>query len=48
MEDDLIALFAFELQSGFPAISTEKHYRLAYGEDVTEDDLRAYRARPLG
>jgi hypothetical protein len=26
MADDLIALFAFELQNGHPAISTEKHY----------------------
>jgi hypothetical protein len=45
MEDDLIVLFAFELQKGHPAVSMEKHYRLA--SDVNDDELRAYKARPL-
>ncbi len=47
MANDLIALFAFELQDGHPAISTEKHYRLASPDDFTDDELQVYRARPV-
>lgn len=50
MEDDLIALFRFEEgQPGekFPVtLSLERHYRLVPPEDVTDEDLRAYRERP--
>lgn len=45
MEDDLIALFEFEQGKHGIAISSEKHYRLVPGEEVTGDDLRAYRER---
>lgn len=47
MADDLIALFSFELQGGYPAILHEKHYRLAYSDDLSDNELRAYRARPF-
>ncbi len=45
MGDDLIALFAFELQGGHPAITSEKHYQLAY--EISDEELAAYRSRPL-
>lgn len=47
MEDDLIALFSFELQGGHPVILSEKHYRLAYAEDVSDEEIAAYRERPF-
>jgi hypothetical protein len=47
LDDDLIALFAFELQDGHPAIVSERHYRLVGPADVPEEELRAYMARPL-
>jgi hypothetical protein len=43
--EDLIALFAFELQDGHPAITIEKHYRLV--PEVPEDEVRAYNARSV-
>jgi hypothetical protein len=46
MEDDLIALFEFEESKGRIAISSEKHYRLVPGEEVTVEDLKAYGDRP--
>lgn len=45
MEDDLIALFELEDSEQGVAISSEKHYRLVPGEEVTADDLKAYRRR---
>ena len=45
MEDDLIALFELEKGKDGVAISSEKHYRLVPGEEVTPDDLKAYRGR---
>lgn len=47
MEDDLIALFEFEEGKGGMAISAERHYRLVPGEEVTADDLNAYRTRQI-
>lgn len=47
MEGDLIALFEFEKSEDGIQISSEKHYRLVPGEDVTVRDLEAYRERPL-
>ena len=43
MEDDLIALFEFEQGKNGIAISSEKHYRLVPGVEVTTVDLKAYR-----
>ncbi len=48
MADDLIALFAFELSEGHPVVSSEKHYRLVRGDDLSDDELLAYQQRPLG
>jgi hypothetical protein len=48
MIEDLIALFEFEQAKTGVAISSEKHYRLVPPEDVTLEDLKTYRTRPLG
>lgn len=45
MADDLIALFELEDGEQGVAISSEKHYRLVPGEEVTADDLKAYGKR---
>lgn len=47
MADDLIALFEFEEGEGGVTLFAEKHYRLVLQEEVTDDDLRIYRQRPL-
>jgi len=46
MENDLIALFDFEESENGLVIASEKHYRLVWPEDVTEDDLATYSVRP--
>jgi len=45
IEDNFIALFAFEEGKDGIAVSAEKHYRLVPPEEMTEDDLQAYRNR---
>ncbi|MBI3873157.1 MAG: endonuclease [candidate division Zixibacteria bacterium] len=45
MDQDLIALFEFETMKGEIRVSSEKHYRLVLPEDVTDEDLAAYRIR---
>lgn len=45
MEEGVIALFEFEQHEGEIRISEERHYRLVPIEELTEDDLRAYRAQ---
>jgi hypothetical protein len=45
MEEDLIALFEFEQTKTGIQISSEKHYRLVPGEEVTAEDLKAYQDR---
>lgn len=47
MEDDLISLFEFEEGEKGVALSSERHYRLVPPEDITEEDLKMYRERPL-
>lgn len=47
IEEDLIALFSFELQKGRPSILAERHYRLVASDEVGEDELRNYAARPM-
>jgi hypothetical protein len=47
IEENLIALFAFEEGKNGVAISAEKHYRLVTPEEMTPEDLIAYRNRPL-
>lgn len=46
MAADLIALFEFEKPETGLAISSEKHYRLVPPEELTSEDLAAYRVRP--
>ena len=45
MEDNLIALFYFETTESGIAISDEKHYRLVLAEQLTDEELAAYRYR---
>lgn len=43
VEDDLIALFAFETGEEGIALGDEKHYRLVPSEKMTDQDLASYR-----
>ena len=45
VEDNLIALFSFELGENGVVISDEKHYRLVPPEQMTDEDLANYRNR---
>jgi hypothetical protein len=45
MEDDLIALFEFEEADGRIRIVTEKHYRLVPRDQMSPDDVEAYKLR---
>jgi len=45
VEDNLIALFLFELGEKGVVISEEKHYRLVPPEEMTDEDLADYRNR---
>jgi hypothetical protein len=47
MEEDLIALFECEktTEEGI-RVSAEKHYRLVNPDELTEEELEAYRKRP--
>ncbi|HEX8522123.1 MAG TPA: hypothetical protein VF669_07695 [Tepidisphaeraceae bacterium] len=47
MAPNLIALFAFEEGDQGVGISVERHYRLVAPEDMSADDLHAYRTRIL-
>jgi hypothetical protein len=47
MDDNLIALFEFELNDNHVSIVTEKHYRLVPKDDLSEADVNLYRQRPL-
>jgi hypothetical protein len=45
MQGGVIALFEFEESDDGLRIASEKHYRLVPPEEVTEEDLKQYRAR---
>ncbi|RXK87780.1 endonuclease [Chlorobaculum sp. 24CR] len=47
MEDNLLALFSFEMDEKGVSISREKHYRLVLSEQTTEEDVVNYRKRVL-
>lgn len=47
IEDNLIALFAFEENENGIALTREMHYRLVQPEDVTQEDLTTYRSRSI-
>ena len=46
MKQDLIALFECEKTEDGIRVSAEKHYRLVNPDDLTEEELEAYRKRP--
>ena len=46
MAEDLIALFECERTQEGIRVSAEKHYRLVNPEELTEEELKAYRKRP--
>jgi len=46
MRHDIIALFEFEEGESGLAITAERHYRLVPPEELSEEDLKAYRLRP--
>jgi len=45
MADNLIALFDFAQTEGRVAVVSEKHYRLVPAEELSPEDLEAYRSR---
>jgi hypothetical protein len=47
MDNDVIALFAFEEDDNGVAVSAEKHYRLVKPEDLSPEELASYRIRPV-
>lgn len=46
MEEDLIALFECEKTEEGIRVSAEKHYKLVNPDELTEEELEAYRKRP--
>lgn len=47
MENNIIALFEFELQNDEVRIVSEKHYQLVEPDQMTAEDLQRYRQRPM-
>lgn len=47
MADGVIALFEFELQDDEVKIISEKRYELVDPDNMTDEDLRQYRQRPI-
>ncbi len=47
MENDLIALFAFEDSAKGVVVSAEQHYRLVPPEELSADDLALYQTRAV-
>lgn len=45
MAGNVIALFEFESSAQGVEVAFERHYKLVPPDEVTEDDLRAYRQR---
>ena len=45
MAGGVIALFEFEQADGIVSISAEKHYKLVPPDEISSDDLAAYRSR---
>lgn len=45
INDDLIALFEFEVQNSELKIVSERHYRLVPPDDISDADLQAYKQR---
>jgi hypothetical protein len=47
LDGSLIALFAFEMTQDGVRIVAERHYRLVIQDELSEDELRMYRDRPI-
>ena len=47
MENDVIALFVFEMSEDAAALVDEKHYRLVEPDQISPEDLQTYRNRSL-
>jgi hypothetical protein len=47
MNDDVIAMFSFEMSDQGVSITREKHYRLVPPDQITPDELRNYRQNPI-
>lgn len=45
MQNNLIALFAFEKSDGNVSLTSERHFRLVPPDDVSRDDLELYKSR---
>jgi hypothetical protein len=43
MKEDVIALFEFVKGESGVALSSERHYRLVPSEELTKEDLEAYK-----
>lgn len=46
MRDEVIALFSFEKTDGEVRVLSERHYKLVEPNELTAEDLAAYRRRP--
>ena len=44
VEDDLVALFEFQISEGEISIKEERHYRLVPNDDLTDEELIGYRS----
>lgn len=44
VENDLVALFEFQMSEGQVSIKEERHYRLVPNDDLTDEELVAYRS----
>jgi hypothetical protein len=47
MEDDVIALFEFEITQDSVRVAEEKHYRLVHPDDLSLEELESYRKRAV-
>jgi hypothetical protein len=47
MANDIIALFDFEMTATGVALANQRHLRLVPADQMTAEDLAAYRDRPL-
>jgi hypothetical protein len=46
MRGDVIALMEFEKTPDGVRLAAEKHYRLVLPDEITDDEIRLYAARP--
>jgi len=44
MEDNMVALFEFEMSEGEVFVREEKHYRIVTDEDLMDEEIASYRS----